>query len=341
MEEGWTYKKSGVDVRLAESAVERIRELVGKAPRSGVLSDIGGYAGLYRLPEGLRKPCLVGSCDGVGTKLKVAARLNRHDTVGIDLVAMCVNDILCVGARPLFFLDYYACGGLDREHLEKVVQGIVEGCRLADCALLGGETAEMPGMYRGSDYDLAGFVVGLVDQEKIVDGSTICPGDRIIGLPSSGLHSNGFSLIRKVLDAAEVAYEARIDGHHLATELLLPTRIYSRSLEKMFRSLPVKGVAHITGGGIPGNLPRILPKGCQALIEKSRISVPWIFRFIQEIGRVPGEEMWQTFNMGTGMIVVVGQGEVDRARSILIDAGERPVEIGEIIAGEQGVVLSG
>lgn len=336
-DKGMTYQQSGVDVSLAEQTVKRIEEMVRKTDQSQVFSGIGGFAGIFRLPESTGRSCLVGTCDGVGTKLKVAIRLESHQTVGIDLVAMCINDLLCSGAKPLFFLDYYACGKLRPSHLEQVMSGIVEGCRQAKCALLGGETAEMPELYQGIDYDLAGFAVGLVNEESIIDGRDVTPGDRIIALPSAGLHSNGFSLVRKVLDRSEIDYDAVIDDHSLRMELLKPTRIYVQSLETLFQSGTVKGVAHITGGGIPGNLPRILPRNCGAVLNRKQMEVPWIFRFLQKTGEIREDEMWRTFNMGIGMVVIVDRSAGEAARKVLIESGEHPVDFGEIVSGRQEV----
>ncbi len=333
----WNYKSAGVDIDRAAEILERLKQKALGTLRPEVREGIGGFAGIFRVSTRWRKPCLVAGSDGVGTKLKVAVKLNRHDTVGIDLVAMCVNDVLCVGAEPVFFLDYFACGRLDPSVFEAVLSGIIWGCKEAGCTLLGGETAEMPDMYPEGEYDLAGFAVGIVEEEEIIDGRTIVPGDVLIALPSSGLHSNGFSLVRRVLEDAGIPFDAEIEGKSLAEELLRPTRIYVRSVLPLCREIHAKGMAHITGGGIVENLPRILPNSCRARVWRRSVSVPWIFRFIQEQGNIPEEEMWRVFNMGVGFILVISQEEVDAALRHLARLGEKAFILGEIVPGERGV----
>lgn len=341
MIEGWTYKKAGVNVDLANTTVEKIKNLVKSTRRSEVIADIGGFSGIFCMGEtGKNRPCLVASTDGVGTKLKIAIHLGIHDSIGIDLVAMCVNDILCTGAEPWFFLDYFACGKLRSEILEKVISGVVKGCQLAGCALLGGETAEMPGMYQDNDYDLAGFVVGSVLEKRIIDGRNIQKGDGVIALASSGLHSNGFSLVRKVLDWNHVQYDHVIGDLDLAQELLMPTRIYVKSILKLLQEVPVRGIAHITGGGIVENVPRILPQHHGILLFKNEIHIPEIFSFIQKIGKIPETEMWRTFNMGIGMIIIVEKSEVDKTLNLLTKNGENAYLIGEVVSEQEGVKWS-
>jgi len=332
------YQQAGVDIGLGNAFVERIRPLVRKTFTPGVISDIGGFSGLFRLdPSAYEEPVLVSSTDGVGTKLKVAQRLGKHRTVGIDLVAMCVNDIVVQGAKPLFFLDYLAAGRLNLEVQTEIVEGIVHGCQQAGCALIGGETAEMPGMYAPDEYDLAGFVVGIVERRKIIDGSTIRPGDRIIGLASNGLHSNGYSLVRKIffddlrIPPQEILSEL---GLPLGEELLKPTRIYVSSVLALIRESVVRGLAHITGGGITENLPRVLPAHCRAKLIKGSWEIPPIFTLLQRLGRIEEEEMLRVFNNGLGMIVIVPPEEEAEALSVLKATGERCFLIGEIIARE-------
>ncbi|NSW82920.1 MAG: phosphoribosylformylglycinamidine cyclo-ligase [Syntrophothermus sp.] len=343
MSDGFTYKKAGVDLEAADRSVELIRPWVKMTNRPEVLADIGAFAGFFaldlaRFPE----PVLVSGTDGVGTKLRIAQMMGIHDTVGIDLVAMCVNDILVHGAEPLFFLDYIAVGRLVPEVIEALVKGVAQGCVEAGCALVGGETAEMPGMYGEDEYDLAGFAVGAVNRSRLIDGSRVGGSQVIVGLPSSGMHSNGFSLARKVLlEKAGFALEREIDvlGRTLGEELLIPTRIYVRSVLKLLSEIEVKGMAHITGGGIPGNLKRILPKGWGALIEKSKLPVLPVFQLIQEAGGVEEEEMFRAFNMGIGFVLIVDEAEIDQTVSLLQSEGEKPIVIGKIIPGIEGVVI--
>jgi phosphoribosylformylglycinamidine cyclo-ligase len=336
-----TYAKAGVSIAAGDALVRRITPIARKTKAPGVLAGIGGFSALFDLQRrGYGAPVLVASTDGVGTKLKIAFRMNRHDTVGIDLVAMSVNDILTQGAEPLFFLDYFACGKLNVAIAEAVVRGIAAGCRQAGCVLIGGETAEHPGDFPKGEYDLAGFVVGVIEKGKILQSSAIRPGDVLIGLPSSGLHSNGYSLARKVLfEMGRMKVRQRVAelGRSLGEELLEPTRIYAGALQSLFRQDAIKGAAHITGGGIPGNLPRILPPGRRACITRGSWLVPPIFDLIQRTGRVATEEMARTFNNGLGMILVVGRENVDRVSRALAKKGEKHFLIGEIKKGARGV----
>jgi len=328
------YRESGVDIDEANRFVEMIKPLVRRTHHSGVITDIGGFSGLISLPvEGMEKPVLVASTDGVGTKLKIAQMMNRHTTVGIDLVAMCVNDIIVHGAKPLFFLDYLAMGKLDPDMARDVVQGIAEGCSQAGCALIGGETAEMPGFYTDGEYDLAGFVVGLVGNDKIIDGSEIGVGDQLVGIASSGLHSNGYSLVRKVV-FEEMGLQAGTFVDELQTtigeELLRPTKIYWELIHNLTRDIKLLGISHITGGGIVDNLPRSLPRSCLAVINLGSWDIPPIFKFLQDNGNLSQAEMVRTFNNGLGLILTVQKEHVEdvlgRARAV----GEKAFIIGEI-----------
>ncbi len=335
-----TYKRAGVDIAAGNEAVRRIAPLARATFRPEVLGEIGGFANFVRLPDGYGDPVLVASTDGVGTKLKVAFLADRHDTVGIDLVAMGVNDLLVHGAEPLFFLDYVAMGQVVPEKIEAIVRGIAEGCRRAGCALIGGETAEMPDFYQPGEYDLAGFAVGVAERDQIIDGSTIRPGDRLLGLASSGLHSNGYSLARRVIFerlGLKVTDHLEACGRSLAEELLEPTRIYVKPILALLKEHPVKGMAHITGGGISENLPRVLPGGCRARIRLESWPVPPIFSLIQKGGAIDDVEMLRTFNMGVGMILVVEAGVAPAIRERLGALGEIAWEIGEVMAGEGGV----
>ncbi len=328
------YQKAGVDINMGNTFIDRIKPLIRQTFSPQVITDIGGFSGLFRLdPSAYSEPVLVSSTDGVGTKLKVAQQVGQHRTIGIDLVAMCVNDIIVQGARPLFFLDYLATGRLDLETQTAIIEGIVNGCQQAGCALIGGETAEMPGMYPAGEYDLAGFVVGIVEKEKIIDGSKIQPGDRIIGLGSSGLHSNGYSLVRKIffndlrMDPGESIPEL---GKTLGEELLKPTRIYVQTILSLLKEFSVKGMAHITGGGLTDNLPRILPVNCQANILRDSWKIPPIFSIIKRMGNVSEKEMHKVFNNGLGMILVVPADEIQAIISKLQESGEPCFSIGEI-----------
>lgn len=340
-----TYKDAGVDIDAGNHFVNLIKPLVKQTARPEVLTDIGGFGGLFSLNSSkYRRPTLVAATDGVGTKLKLAFMLDQHDTVGIDLVAMCVNDIIVQGAEPLFFLDYLATAKLHPEQAVKVVKGIAEGCRQANCALLGGETAEMPGMYTGDEYDLAGFAVGVVDNDKIIDGSTITKGDQIIGILSSGLHSNGFSLARKVfLETLKLDLSSQPAGlnQSLGSELLTPTRIYVKSILNLIRDFDIKGIAHITGGGLLENIPRILPQQCKAVIDKQSWQKPVIFEMLREGGNIPEEEMYRTFNYGIGMTLVVSAQDADDIINRLNGMNEQARLIGEILPADAPVVELG
>lgn len=330
-----TYRESGVDIDKAESFIAKIRPLVKSTFRTGVLGEIGGYGGLFHLNvHQYNDPVLVSATDGVGTKIMVAVLMDRHHTIGIDLVAMCVNDIITHGATPLFFLDYLAMGQLAPETGTQILEGITNGCIQARCSLIGGETAEMPGLYKAGDYDLAGFVVGVVDRSQIVDGSDIAVGHRIIGIASSGLHSNGFSLVRKVLfdlHGYGVMDEIPELGGPLGEELLKPTRIYVEPVLNLLRDFPLNGICHITGGGLIHNLPRILPRSCQAVIQRQSWTVPPIFRFIQEKGDISEEEMLRAFNNGVGMVMVVSEEVVGDVLQRLQALQEEAWVMGEIV----------
>lgn len=340
-----TYKDAGVDIDAGNHFVNLIKPLVKQTARPEVLTDIGGFGGLFSLNSSkYRRPTLVAATDGVGTKLKLAFMLDQHDTVGIDLVAMCVNDIIVQGAEPLFFLDYLATAKLYPKQAVKVVKGIAEGCRQANCALLGGETAEMPGMYTGDEYDLAGFAVGVVDNDKIIDGSTITKGDQVIGILSSGLHSNGFSLARKVfLETLKLDLSSQPAGlnQSLGSELLTPTRIYVKSILNLIRDFDIKGIAHITGGGLLENIPRILPQQCKAIIDKQSWQKPVIFEMLREGGNIPEEEMYRTFNYGIGMTLVVSAKDADDIINRLNGMNEKARIIGEILPADAPVVELG
>ncbi|MGO9831804.1 MAG: phosphoribosylformylglycinamidine cyclo-ligase [Myxococcaceae bacterium] len=335
---GTTYKDSGVDIDAGDALVERIRPLAARTLRPEVLSGVGGFGGLFALPPGRwKEPVLVAGTDGVGTKLKVAFAAGRHSTIGIDLVAMSVNDVLTSGAEPLFFLDYFATARLDVEQAAAVVSGVVEGCAQAGCTLLGGETAELPGFYSRGEYDLAGFCVGVVERSRIVSGRTIRPGDALVGLASSGLHSNGYSLARRVLlEQAHLSLEAQPEGlaRTLADELLAPTRIYVKDVLALREAVDVRGLAHITGSGIPGNLPRCLPQGTRAVLHASRWPCPPIFSLLSRLGGVAREEMFSTFNMGLGMVCVLPEKEVPAALGLLRGRGVEAYEVGRVEAAE-------
>ena len=309
MNDSLTYADAGVDIDKANQLVNRIKDIARSTPRSGVMGEIGGFGGLYSLNlSNLSNPVLVSSTDGVGTKLKIAFQMNRHDTIGIDLVAMCVNDIIVQGAKPLFFLDYLAMGRLDNTVAEKIIQGIADGCTQAGCALIGGETAEMPGIYLEGEYDLSGFAVGIVDNSKIIDGSYIRPGHQLIGMASSGIHSNGFSLVRKIFfDHCNYDVNTRIPelGTTLGQELLRPTTIYVSTILNLLRDLPIHGLAHITGGGIDENIIRVIPDACKVVVRKNAWERPPIFNLLQNLGNVTDAEMQRTFNNGIGMVMVV------------------------------------
>jgi phosphoribosylformylglycinamidine cyclo-ligase len=337
-----TYRDAGVDIDAGDALVERIKPAVRRTMRPEVLGGLGGFGALVEIPlDRYRRPVMVSGTDGVGTKLRIAIETGRHDTIGIDLVAMCVNDVLVQGAEPLFFLDYYATGRLDVAIAARVIEGIVEGCLQAGCALVGGETAEMPGMYGGEDYDLAGFCVGLVEKDAIIDGRLTRPGDAIIGLASSGAHSNGYSLIRKLLADTGSGPHTTVGGANLHELLLAPTRIYVRAVQAVLRELPVHSIAHITGGGLSGNIPRTLPPGVDAVIDPRRWSRPVVFDWLQAAGRIEDAEMYRTFNCGLGMTLCVAPASVDRALTILAAHGESASVVGEVRPGDRGLVIAG
>ena len=331
-----SYADSGVDIDAGDALVERIKPFAKRTLRPEVLAGIGGFGALIEIGKRYKHPVLVAGTDGVGTKLKLAFALGRHDTVGIDLVAMSVNDILVQGAEPLFFLDYFASGKLDVDVAATVIQGIAAGCEQANCALIGGETAEMPGMYAAGEYDLAGFAVGVVEKDAIIDGSLIAPGDAVLGLASSGPHSNGFSLIRKIVETAHAGLGMPFGATTLGETLLAPTRIYVKPLLALMRTLRVKGMAHITGGGLLLNVPRMLPEGLQARLERSLWPRPEIFDWLQQQGNVADAEMHRVFNCGIGMAVVVASGDAGRAIAELNASGERAQRIGTIVARPAG-----
>jgi phosphoribosylformylglycinamidine cyclo-ligase len=327
MSKGLSYRDAGVDIAAGDALVEAIKPFAKRTLRPEVLGGIGGFGALCEIPKKYKSPVLVSGTDGVGTKLKLAFSLNRHDTIGIDLVAMSVNDVLVQGAEPLFFLDYFACGKLDVQVAKAVIKGVAAGCEQAGCALVGGETAEMPGMYAEGEYDLAGFCVGVVEKERIIDGRSIAPGDALLGLASSGAHSNGYSLIRRIVGEDKLSSD-------LADSLMEPTRIYAKPLLKLLAALPVKGLAHITGGGLVGNVPRILPPGTRALIRKSAWRRPELFKWLQQSGAVAEEEMFRVFNCGIGMVIVVPREKVQMATMLLEREGELVFEIGAIEKSE-------
>lgn len=337
-----SYKAAGVDVTAGYRAVELIKSHVQKTHIPGVLSGIGGFSGLFQ-PDlsGISEPVLVSGTDGVGTKLKIAFLMDKHDTVGIDCVAMCANDVVCSGARPLFFLDYLAVGKNIPERVAQIVSGIAEGCVQAGCALIGGETAEMPGFYPADEYDLAGFCVGMVDKSKLIDGSNMQHGDAIVALPSSGVHSNGYSLVRKVFNIKAENIKLYIDelGKTLGEELLTPTKIYVKPLLKLMEQVTVNAVCHITGGGFYENIPRMLKEGCKAVIHKEKLKTPPIFNIIQKTGNISEHDMFNTFNMGVGLMVVIPQVQADYAINLLRELGEDAYIIGEISQGDREVEL--
>jgi phosphoribosylformylglycinamidine cyclo-ligase len=336
---GMTYRDAGVDIDAGDELVERIKPLVARTRRPEVLAGIGGFGALVELPQGYRHPVLVSGTDGVGTKLRLAIDWARHDSIGIDLVAMCANDIAVQGAEPLFFLDYYATGKLRVDVAEAVVRGIVEGCSQAGAALVGGETAEMPGMYHGEDYDLAGFCVGVVEKDAIIDGRAVRSGDAVIGLASSGPHSNGYSLVRKLLALGAAGGNTQLEGKPLIDRLLAPTRIYVKPLLALARELPVHGLAHITGGGLTDNIPRVLPDGLEAVLERRRWHRDPVFDWLQQVGHIESTEMYRTFNCGIGMVAIVAKENAARAVQSLRAHGESAELIGEIRAGSRGVVI--
>ena len=336
-----TYAQAGVDIDAGDALVERIKPAVRRSMRPEVLGGIGGFGALVEIPlDRYRKPVLVSGTDGVGTKLRLAIDTGRHDTIGIDLVAMCANDVVVQGAEPLFFLDYFATAKLDVDVGERVIAGIVEGCVQAGCALVGGETAEMPGMYQGEDYDLAGFCVGIVEKDRIIDGSKTAAGDVVLGLPSSGPHSNGFSLIRKILQLAAVDLETKVDGVALIDRLIAPTRIYVKPLLALAREFQLHGLSHITGGGLIDNIPRVIPAGLEVVLERKSWPRDPVFEWLQAQGRVADEEMYRVFNCGIGMTIQVAARDADRAVGVLRDSGQPALPIGEVRSGVRGVVIA-
>ena len=332
-----TYRDAGVDIDAGDALVERIKPFARRTMRPGILAGIGGFGALFEVPKRYSEPVLVSGTDGVGTKLKLAFELDRHDTIGVDLVAMSVNDILTLGAEPLFFLDYYACGKLDVDTASRVIKGIAAGCERAGCALIGGETAEMPGMYAGGEYDLAGFAVGVVEKSAIIDGSTINVGDVVLGLASDGAHSNGYSLVRKIIAARGVNLaSAMLHGQSLADLVLAPTRIYVKPVLELLQRVPVKGLAHITGGGLVENVPRVLGDQLTARIDSKAWPLPPLFAWLQDQGKVPQEEMWRVFNCGIGMVLIVDPAHAKGASEMLRAAGETVYRIGQIDRRREG-----
>ena len=337
-----SYAAAGVDIEAGYKGVQLMKQHVERTMIPGVVSGIGGFGGLFA-PDlaGMKEPILVSGTDGVGTKIRVAQLMDLHSTIGIDCVAMCVNDIICCGAKPLFFLDYIAIGKNDPEKVASIVSGVAEGCVQAGCALVGGETAEHPGVMNPDDYDLAGFAVGIVDKEKMLDPSMVKAGDVILSLPSNGLHSNGFSLVRKALDVEHTKLDQWSEelGRSLGDELLSPTAIYVKPVLAAMEAVQLHGVSHITGGGFYENIPRCLPKGLSAKIDKSALVIPPVFRLIQRLGDIPERDMFNTFNMGAGMVLVVDKNDADKARALLLDAGQASSVIGEVVPGDGGVEL--
>lgn len=340
------YKKAGVDIAAGNEAVERMKKHVKKTFRPEVLTDLGGFGGLFGLnKDKYEEPVLVSGTDGVGTKLKLAFMMDKHDTIGVDAVAMCVNDIIVQGAEPLFFLDYLACGKVVPEKIEAVVKGISDGCVQAGCALIGGETAEMPGMYQGDEYDIAGFTVGVVDKKKIIDGTTIAPGDAVLGFASSGIHSNGYSLVRRLLlEECGYALDQRLpelNDEVLGDVLIEPTRIYVKSALKLIEEVNVKGMAHITGGGFIENIPRVLPEGVNVNIEYGSWPILPVFQLMQDKGAITNRDMFTTFNMGIGLVVVVPADQAEKALQTAAELGEKAYRIGTVTEGSREVTFTG
>lgn len=337
-----SYKAAGVDVTAGYKGVQLMKKAVQSTYTNAVISDIGGFGGLYAPQiKGMEEPILVSGTDGVGTKLKLAFLMDKHDTIGEDCVAMCANDVICTGASPMFFLDYMALGKNIPEKVATIVTGVAEGCKKANCSLVGGETAEMPGFYPEDEYDLAGFCVGVVDKKKIIDSKTIEVGDKVIGLASSGVHSNGFSLVRKVFDVNEENLKEYVEelGKTVGEALLEPTRIYVKPILKLIEEVKVKGISHITGGGFYENLPRMLREGVSLKIDKNSYEVPAIFKLIASRGNIPERDMYNTFNMGIGMAVIVPKNEVEKAINLLKEAGEEAYLIGEVVEGNKEVII--
>jgi phosphoribosylformylglycinamidine cyclo-ligase len=330
-----TYRDAGVDIEAGDALVDRIKPFAKRTMRPEVISSIGGFGSLFAMPKKFKEPVLVSGTDGVGTKLKLAFQLNKHDTVGIDLVAMSVNDILVQGAEPLFFLDYFACGKLEVDVAADVIKGIAAGCEASGCALVGGETAEMPGMYPAGEYDLAGFAVGCVDKANIIDGSTITEGDVVLGLASSGAHSNGYSLIRKLIEQSGIDMESDFEGQKFKDVVMAPTKLYVKSILALQEKLPIKGMAHITGGGITENIPRVLPAGLTAEIHAKSWELPPLFKWLQVQGNIADAEMYKTFNCGIGMAVILSKENAAVAQKTLEDNGEKVYHIGNIRAKKE------
>lgn len=331
-----SYKDAGVDIDAGTALVERIKSVAKRTKRPEVMGGLGGFGALCQLPTGYKEPLLVAGTDGVGTKLRLAIDLKKHDTVGIDLVAMCVNDLIVQGAEPLFFLDYYATGKLDVDIAAEVVTGIGEGCLLSNCSLIGGETAEMPGMYEGEDYDIAGFCVGIVEKSEVIDGTKVAAGDALIAVASSGPHSNGYSLVRKILEVSKADTSAPFGDSTLGETLLTPTKIYVKSTLALIKNCPVHAISHITGGGFWENIPRVLPKGSKAVVDGNSWEWPAIFNWLQENGNVETEEMYRTFNCGVGLMIVVPAAEKEKAVEFLIAQGENAWVLGHIENAAEG-----
>jgi phosphoribosylformylglycinamidine cyclo-ligase len=325
-----SYKDAGVDIDAGNALIERIKPHAKSTFRPEVMGNLGGFGALCEIPEGYKQPVLVSGTDGVGTKLRLALEIGKHDTIGIDLVSMCTNDLIVTGAEPLFFLDYYATGKLDLETATDVISGIATGCKISGCALIGGETAEMPGMYEGEDYDLAGFCVGVVEKAEIIDGSTVATGDVLLGIASSGPHSNGYSLIRKVLEVSGESVDMPFGDSTLGETLLTPTRIYVKALLALIKAMPIKALAHITGGGLPENLPRVLPTGSKAVVDTNSWQQPEIFGWLQKNGGIEDFEMLRTFNCGVGMVACIDAENVDAAIALLAEHGEQAWVLGSI-----------
>ncbi len=339
-----SYAAAGVDITAGYKAVELMKKHVARTKNEGCLDDVGGFGGCFGLPTGMDEPVLVSGTDGCGTKVKLAILMDKHDTIGIDAVAMCVNDIICCGAKPLFFLDYIACGKNVPEKIAAIVSGVAEGCVQSGAALIGGETAEHPGLMPVEDYDLAGFAVGIVDKKKMIDNSTMKAGDVVIALASTGVHSNGFSLVRRVFDIDSNKPElyvpnAELSGKSVAETLLTPTKIYVKSVLELIKNVKVKGISHITGGGFYENIPRSIPKGLGAKINKEDVKVLPIFKLIEKVGNIPERDMFNTFNMGVGMSIVVAKEDVNTALDVLSSMGEDAYVIGEIVESDDGVIL--
>lgn len=340
-EKSLSYRDAGVNIDAGNEFVEKIKSSVASTNRPGVMGSLGGFGGLFELPEGYKQPVLVSGTDGVGTKLKLAIDLNKHDTIGIDLVAMCVNDILVLGAEPLYFLDYYATGELNAEIAADVVEGIAEGCRQSNAALIGGETAEMPGMYGKGDYDLAGFCVGVVEKQKIIDGSKVKAGDVMIAIASSGPHSNGYSLVRKIIEVSDADINASFgnNGQTLGNALLAPTKIYVRAIHQLLESFDIHAMAHITGGGLLENIPRVLPESAQAVVDTSSWQLPDVFQWLQENGNVEINEMYRTFNCGVGMVLITSADDAEGIIAMLEQNNETSWQLGVIESGDKDQVI--